>query len=232
MPTSAANYTSGAKTDPTRPGARVHHLDVPIDAAGWRLDQVLARLLPQHSRNRMKAWIEAGLVRVDATVVVAARHRLAGGESLTVTEGTGDAGEAVKAEAIGLAVAFEDDAILVIDKPAGLVVHPGSGNRAGQVVCRGKRGTHVHRGRSTGRHAADARGEEGAHARRTLPLRNDPVRVHHDRARNAASSAAKSAGSGASKRIVSPLAGCTSRRRCACSAWRRKASRARRLSNK
>jgi len=111
----------------------VHRLAVPFPAAGLRLDQVLAQLLPQHSRSRMKAWIEAGLVSVDAAVVTVARHRLAGGEALVITEGEGTADTAVGAEAIGLAIAFEDEAILVIDKPAGLVVHPGSGNRDGTL---------------------------------------------------------------------------------------------------
>ncbi len=133
MPTSAPNYTSRVEANPPRPGARVHRLDVPASAAGSRLDQVLAQLLPQHSRNRMKAWIEAGLVRVDAAIVTAARHRLAGGEALVVAEGDGVSDSTVEPEAIGLPIAFEDDAILVIDKPAGLVVHPGSGNRSGTL---------------------------------------------------------------------------------------------------
>ncbi len=112
---------------------RVHRLAVPPDAAGQRLDQVLAQLLPQHSRSRMKAWIEAGLVRIDDRVVVVPRHRLGGGEALLVTEGAATTDDRVAAQAIDLPIVHEDAAILVVDKPAGLVVHPGSGNRDGTL---------------------------------------------------------------------------------------------------
>jgi len=111
----------------------VHRLVVPPDAAGQRLDQVLAQLLPQHSRSRMKAWIEAGLVHIDDRVVVAARQRLGGGEALVVTEGAATTDDRVAAQAIDLPIIHEDAAILVVDKPAGLVVHPGSGNRDGTL---------------------------------------------------------------------------------------------------
>ncbi|MCC6868669.1 MAG: 23S rRNA pseudouridine(1911/1915/1917) synthase RluD [Burkholderiales bacterium] len=111
----------------------MHRLVVPPDAAGQRLDQVLAQLLPQHSRSRMKAWIEAGLVHIDDRVVVAARQRLGGGEALVVTEGAATTDDRVAAQAIDLPIIHEDAAILVVDKPAGLVVHPGSGNRDGTL---------------------------------------------------------------------------------------------------
>ena len=119
---------------PTLPApARVHRLTVPASAAGRRLDQALAELLHQHSRNRLKGWIESGLVRVDGDVVESPRHKLAGGEAVVVTEEHGvDEGE-VTPQAIALSIVFEDDAILVVDKPAGLVVHPGSGNRDGTL---------------------------------------------------------------------------------------------------
>src|SRR5689334_8323308 len=113
--------------------ARVHRLVAPPSAAGRRLDQTLAELLHTHSRTRSKGWIEAGLVRVDHAVIDSPRHKLAGGEALDVTEGQEAPDERVHAQDIGLPIAYEDDALLVIDKPAGLVVHPGSGNRDGTM---------------------------------------------------------------------------------------------------
>jgi 23S rRNA pseudouridine1911/1915/1917 synthase len=111
----------------------VHCLTAPVSAAGRRLDQALAELLEQHSRTRLKGWIESGLVRVDGAVVESPRHRLSGGEALVVTEDRlADEGN-VAPQAIALTVLFEDATLLVIDKPAGLVVHPGSGNREGTL---------------------------------------------------------------------------------------------------
>jgi 23S rRNA pseudouridine1911/1915/1917 synthase len=118
---------------PPQDPPRVHRLTVPADAAGRRLDQALAELLSHHSRTRLKGWIEAGLVRVDAEVVTTPRHKLAGGESLVVTEGRAAVEGAVEAQDIALAIVFEDDALIVVDKPPGLVVHPGSGNRDGTL---------------------------------------------------------------------------------------------------
>ena len=111
----------------------MHRLTVPLAEAGRRLDQALAALLPAHSRTRLKSWIEAGLVQVDDAVVRSPRHKLAGGEALAVTEGAASEGGEVSAQAIAIAIAFEDGAILVVDKPAGLVVHPGAGNRDGTL---------------------------------------------------------------------------------------------------
>ncbi|HVF62748.1 MAG TPA: RluA family pseudouridine synthase [Casimicrobiaceae bacterium] len=98
-----------------------------------RLDQALAQLLPQHSRMRLKSWIDDGLVTIDGEIVQP-RHRVGEGEAVmlreaTIVEALGD-----RPEALPLVVVDEDDAILVIDKPAGLVVHPGAGNRTGTLL--------------------------------------------------------------------------------------------------
>ncbi len=107
---------------------------VPLSLAGMRLDQVLAQLMPEHSRSRLQAWIRAGRVSVDALVAQDLRRRMWGGELLVVSvDEPADAGDDL-AEAIPLAVAFEDEALVVIDKPVGLVVHPGSGNRSGTLL--------------------------------------------------------------------------------------------------
>jgi 23S rRNA pseudouridine1911/1915/1917 synthase len=99
---------------------------IPDSARGQRLDQALADLFPDHSRTRLKAWIEAGRVRVDG-VQPRPRDQVTGGEWVSV-----DPLEAVVVrvapEAIPLDVVHQDEAIIVINKPAGLVVHPGAGN--------------------------------------------------------------------------------------------------------
>ncbi|HSC23889.1 MAG TPA: 23S rRNA pseudouridine(1911/1915/1917) synthase RluD [Casimicrobiaceae bacterium] len=107
--------------------------EIPSELAGMRLDQALARMLPAHSRTRLRAWIDAGHVKVD-DAAWEARRRVVGGERIDVEPLANEAPLADMPEDIGLAIVFEDDAILVLDKPAGLVVHPGSGNRSGTLL--------------------------------------------------------------------------------------------------
>jgi 23S rRNA pseudouridine1911/1915/1917 synthase len=113
-------------------GGRVA-LTVPDDCAGLRLDQALARLLPAHSRSRLKGWIDAGRVEVDGARA-APRRKLAGGERIDVDPD--DAADAIAdaPQPIALDVVHEDAATIVVDKPAGLVVHPGAGNRDGTLL--------------------------------------------------------------------------------------------------
>ena len=104
---------------------------MPEDFGGRRLDQAAAALLPEFSRSRLKTWIDAGQLTLGGQGVKA-RTLLKGGEELVLdTELT--AAAAVLPEAIPLKVAYADDALLVIDKPVGLVVHPGAGNRSGTL---------------------------------------------------------------------------------------------------
>lgn len=109
-------------------------LTVPDALAGRRLDQVLAELLPQHSRNRLQAWVRDGRVAVDGDPVSEPKRKLHGGEALLVQERQDECESAEQAEDIPLTVVFEDEALLVIDKPPGLVVHPGSGNWSGTLL--------------------------------------------------------------------------------------------------
>ena len=113
--------------------AAAHRLTVPLADTGRRLDQVLAQLLAQHSRSRLQGWIEAGQVSVDGTVITSARHKLRGGEALVVVEAIAVPAQDAP-EDIPLAIVHEDEALIVVDKPAGLVVHPGSGNRVGTLL--------------------------------------------------------------------------------------------------
>jgi len=106
---------------------------IPADCVGLRLDQALARLLPAHSRSRIRAWIDAGNVTLSGGTVEA-KQRLAGGERLLVVPIADARATALAPQAIALSIVYEDDALIVIDKPAGLVVHPGSGNWSGTLA--------------------------------------------------------------------------------------------------
>ena len=104
---------------------------VPADLAGRRLDQAAALLLPEFSRSRLKTWIDAGRLTI-AGHSARARMLLKGGEELELKTELEPAVE-VAAEPIPLTVVHEDGALLVLDKPVGLVVHPGAGNRSGTL---------------------------------------------------------------------------------------------------
>ncbi len=99
-----------------------------------RFDQALARALPQYSRSRLQSWIAAGRVTVDGAAAADARHKVRGGEDVVVHAAADPADIAYVAQDIALDIVHEDDALLVIDKPAGLVVHPGSGNWEGTLL--------------------------------------------------------------------------------------------------
>jgi 23S rRNA pseudouridine1911/1915/1917 synthase len=106
-------------------------LTVPAELAGLRLDQAAARLLPEFSRSRLKTWIDAGRLTLSGQSA-RARTLLKGGEELALVAEL-EAAIEVAPEAIPLALVYEDAALLVIDKPVGLVVHPGAGNRSGTL---------------------------------------------------------------------------------------------------
>ena len=101
--------------------------------AGLRLDQALARLLPEESRSRLARLVAEGHVKVDGAEALP-RRKLKSGEVLEVALAPRPADTAHEAEAIALDVLFEDAEVIVIDKPPGLVVHPGSGNWAGTML--------------------------------------------------------------------------------------------------
>ncbi|MCC7080796.1 MAG: 23S rRNA pseudouridine(1911/1915/1917) synthase RluD [Burkholderiales bacterium] len=114
-------------------GAIDLELTVPADMAGLRLDQALARLLPQHSRSRISAWMRLGDVKV-AGAVAKPKQKVWGGEPIRVCAMPAPEALAHLPQAMALAITHEDDALMVIDKPAGLVVHPGSGNWSGTLL--------------------------------------------------------------------------------------------------
>ncbi len=109
-------------------------LSVPEDCSGQRLDQVLAQLLAQHSRSRLQSWIREGRVTVGGERVLEPRQKLWVGESIEVAEAPDERAESSAPEDIPLQVVYEDECLIVIDKPVGLVVHPGNGNWSGTLL--------------------------------------------------------------------------------------------------
>jgi 23S rRNA pseudouridine1911/1915/1917 synthase len=112
----------------------IQHRDtVPESCLGKRFDQTLAEMFPDYSRSRLKEWILAGHVTVDGVVVDKAREKMFGGEQIAINTEV-EAEVRFKAQDLPLNIVYEDDDILVINKPAGFVVHPGAGNPDGTVL--------------------------------------------------------------------------------------------------
>jgi 23S rRNA pseudouridine1911/1915/1917 synthase len=102
-------------------------LAIPESLNGQRLDLALQTLMPEHSRSRLQAWIKDGLVQLNQQQVTA-KTKVWGGDKVQVTPPPNLQENAFKPEDIPLDIVYEDDALLVINKPAGLVVHPAAGN--------------------------------------------------------------------------------------------------------
>jgi 23S rRNA pseudouridine1911/1915/1917 synthase len=105
---------------------------VPLSCAGKRFDQALAEMFPDYSRSRLTEWIRSGDALLDGAVA-RPRAPVRGGETVSLNLRTEVETDALP-EAIALTIVYEDADVLVIDKPAGLVVHPGAGNPRGTLV--------------------------------------------------------------------------------------------------
>ncbi|MCB9457543.1 MAG: RluA family pseudouridine synthase [Anaerolineaceae bacterium] len=109
-------------------------LQFSVKVSGQRLDKVImSHVGNRFSRAQVQAFIKEGLVTVDGKAVKAG-IKLKGGEQITITMPPRDESRAVQPEAIPLTVLYEDDDLAVIDKPAGMVVHPGVGDEASTLV--------------------------------------------------------------------------------------------------
>ena len=108
-------------------------LTAPHGAAGQRLDKVLACLVADISRSRLQQWIDAGSVYVDG-VPGTVRQTLCGGERIEVFALPSPEQRSMRPEPMALDLVYEDDHIVVLDKPPGLVVHPGAGNWTGTLA--------------------------------------------------------------------------------------------------
>lgn len=100
---------------------------------GQRLDQAVAELFADYSRSRLKEWLLAGKVKVDGEVVTKPRTKVMGGESITLLAELEDE-ERWEAQDLPLDIVYEDDDIIVINKPRDFVVHPGAGTPDGTVL--------------------------------------------------------------------------------------------------
>ncbi|MGI9204712.1 MAG: 23S rRNA pseudouridine(1911/1915/1917) synthase RluD [Woeseiaceae bacterium] len=105
---------------------------VPADLSGQRLDRALAGMFPEYSRSRLKNWLLQGNVTVDGQTM-RPRDSVAGGEHVIVKPQP-EQRVSSRPEPIELDIAFEDEALLVVNKPVGLVVHPGAGNTRGTLM--------------------------------------------------------------------------------------------------
>ena len=107
-------------------------MTVPEELSGLRLDQALARMFPEYSRSRLKEWFLAGAITVEGGPK-RPRDAVAGGETVTLVP-KAEAEVRAAPEPIRLDVVYEDDDLLVVNKGAGLVVHPGAGNPGGTLM--------------------------------------------------------------------------------------------------
>lgn len=107
--------------------------EVQPEQMGQRLDQTLAELFPEYSRSRLKTWIEADLVKLNDRITNIPREKVFGGERIEIIVEVEDETR-FEAENIPLNIVYEDDDIIVINKPKDLVVHLGAGNPNGTVL--------------------------------------------------------------------------------------------------
>jgi 23S rRNA pseudouridine1911/1915/1917 synthase len=106
---------------------------VPDELAGERLDRALARMFPEYSRTRLKDWLQEGFVTVDGVARRPPKDAVAGGEQVCL-QPQAQLSVTSKPEAMDLDVICEDEDLMVINKPPGLVVHPGAGNLRGTLM--------------------------------------------------------------------------------------------------
>ena len=111
--------------------SEVIKLNAPADAHGRRVDQVAVELFPEFSRARLQNWLKSGALLVDGRIIKAS-HKLQGGESFCLSTVAEIVSE-VQAEAIGLDIIHADSAVIIVNKPVGLVVHPAVGNWSGTL---------------------------------------------------------------------------------------------------
>ncbi|MFS1524769.1 23S rRNA pseudouridine(1911/1915/1917) synthase RluD [Microbulbifer sp. 2304DJ12-6] len=107
-------------------------IEVPANMAGRRLDQVAAELIPDYSRSRLQSWIKGGQLRLNGAPA-RPKDKLSGGEHLSLRAEL-EAQGAWRAQPLDLAIVYEDNSLLVINKSTGLVVHPAAGNPDGTLL--------------------------------------------------------------------------------------------------
>ena len=110
----------------------LHDLEISEELVGLRLDQALAIKFPQYSRSQIKTWIDAGQVHLNGTVR-RPKHPVVLKDQVEMTA-TLDASADIEPQAVDFSVVYSDEDLIVVDKPAGCVVHPGAGNKDGTLA--------------------------------------------------------------------------------------------------
>jgi 23S rRNA pseudouridine1911/1915/1917 synthase len=133
-PCESPDDAAGAHANPARAGDEAPRVArVPLDLAGERLDKVLAKVFPEFSRSRMQGWIEEGRVLVDGARAKV-RQAVPLDATITLTPDLLPEQLAFAPEPVPLNIVYEDDTLVVINKPAGMVVHPAAGNWSGTLL--------------------------------------------------------------------------------------------------
>ena len=131
------DYSLGDIENPLPPvvasGSVALTVKVPIGLAGHRFDQALAELFPDFSRSRLTVMVKDGAIMLDGRLAQP-KTKLLGGETIEARLTAREEESAFQPEAVALKVLHEDDALIVLDKPAGLVVHPAAGNWSGTLL--------------------------------------------------------------------------------------------------
>jgi 23S rRNA pseudouridine1911/1915/1917 synthase len=139
----SAGVLSTAVLDPTLPDVEfaaelpeveLRQLSVPVEGHGERLDRILASMVPEFSRSYLQQLIYSNAVQLNSVVQLKASARVKAGDALTVELRPTAQSQAFKPEVMTLDVVYEDESLLVINKPAGLVVHPAPGNWSGTLL--------------------------------------------------------------------------------------------------
>lgn len=109
------------------------NIKIPHEHGGLRLDQALAKLVPEYSRSRLQEWVTQGKVTVNGETATI-KQKVWGGEAVVLVPQSDPADQPYLPEDIALDIVYEDDSIIIINKPVGLVVHPGNGNWEGTLL--------------------------------------------------------------------------------------------------
>lgn len=109
-----------------------HEIVIPETLGGWRVDAAIASLLPQYSRSRLTSWIKSGEISINGAILKP-KDKLMGGENVSILAEI-EENTPYTAEEIPLSILHEDEALIIINKPADLVVHPAVGNWGGTLV--------------------------------------------------------------------------------------------------
>ncbi len=130
-----SNHYSAKPTSQVPNNHAQNHIDliIPIEYAGQRLDQALAKMLPDWSRSRLQTWVTEEKILLN-TQPTTPKQKVWGSEHIRITPDHTSTHSEYTAEAIDINIIYEDPEILVINKPAGLVVHPGNGNWQGTLL--------------------------------------------------------------------------------------------------